>query len=89
MADERYDYRHARRPGDRLIRAGTLIALVGAAAAVATIVPFLFGGDPLPTAVYLLAMLGPVGLGVAIWGVLTKARVRSRRTRSAETTPEG
>ncbi len=72
---------YLRRPGERLIRIGTVLALVGAVAAVVTVAPLLLGGDPFPTWVYLTAMLAPVGLGLAIGGVYAKARARSRASR--------
>ncbi|MET0740178.1 MAG: hypothetical protein ABWZ26_01330 [Candidatus Nanopelagicales bacterium] len=68
------------RPGERLIRIGAVLGLVGALAAVVTVAPLLLGRDPFPTGVYLTAMLAPVGLGLAMVGVYAKARARSRST---------
>jgi hypothetical protein len=72
---------YARRPGERLIRIGTVLALAGAVAAVVTAAPLLLDADPFPTWVYLTAMLAPVGLGLAMAGVYAKARARSRASR--------
>jgi hypothetical protein len=63
----------ARRPGDRLVVAGALLFAVGLVATVATVTPFLVGADPLPVAAYLLAGLAPLGLGVALLGLLAQA----------------
>jgi hypothetical protein len=67
-----------RRPGERLIRIGAVLVLVGALAALVTVAPLLLGRDPFPTWVYLTAILAPLGLGLAMGGVYAKARARSR-----------
>lgn len=70
--------RHADR-GDTAVRIGAIVFAVGTLATLATLTPFLIGADPLPRAVYLLSVLMPVGLGIAIGGVVANARSQRRR----------
>lgn len=56
------------------MRTGGILFLVGVVAIVATVLPLFFGWSRLPTAVYLVAMLAPVGLGLALLGLLRAAR---------------
>jgi hypothetical protein len=63
------------KPGDLLIRSGAVLFAVGAAAVVAILVPFwFFDWHDVPTALSLLALLLPVGLGLALLGLLLGAR---------------
>ena len=63
------------RPGDALVRAGAVVFAVGAIAVLAVVVPFLLGhGHDAPLALDLLALLLPVGLGLALLGLLRGAR---------------
>ena len=66
------------RPGDRLVRAGAVLFAAGLIATVAIIVPFFFGRSDAPLGLALAALLMPVGLGVALSGMLRSAR-RGRR----------
>lgn len=68
-----------RRPGDRLIMAGGMLFALGALAVVAAVVPLLVDADRLPLAVYLLALLAPLGFAVMLAGLLASARSRRRR----------
>lgn len=65
----------------RLTVAGGVLTAIGLVATVATVVPYLVGREPLPTAAYLTAMLMPVGFGFLLVGLYGAARARSRRAR--------
>jgi hypothetical protein len=65
-------------PGDRLVRIGAILFVIGTLATLATITPFLIGADALPTAVYLGSALMPVGFAVAGAGLFTSARSQRR-----------
>ena len=65
-------------PGDRLVRAGALLFGLGVLGAIAVVVPFLLGRDDAPLWTTLLASLLPVGLGLALLGLLRGARARRR-----------
>jgi len=74
---------HPARAADPFVRVGAVLFAVGVVAIVATILPLATGGSRLPLAGYLLSLLAPLGLGVALWGVLRTARLRGRRTRAS------
>ncbi|MFZ0324337.1 MAG: hypothetical protein WAN48_09430 [Actinomycetes bacterium] len=77
---------------DRLMLTGVVVFAVGALAAVVALVPLLVGADPLPTAVYLLSVLAPVGLGMVLWGIWQTARrsgQSDRARRSGQSTRAG
>ncbi|MCF2529426.1 hypothetical protein [Yinghuangia soli] len=63
---------------DAAIRIGAIVFAVGTVATLATLVPFLIGADALPRAVYLLSALMPLGLGVALSGLVATARSQRR-----------
>ena len=65
-------------PGDRLVRAGAVVFGVGVLGVLAVVVPFLLGRDDAPLWTTLLATLLPVGLGLALLGLLRGARARRR-----------
>lgn len=65
-------------PGDRLVRVGAALFILGTVATLATIAPLLLGADALPTAVYLLSMLMPLGFAIAGAGLFRSARSRRR-----------
>lgn len=65
-------------PGDRLVRAGALVFALGVLGVLAVVVPFLLGRDDAPLWTTLLASLLPVGLGLALLGLLRGARARRR-----------
>jgi UDP-N-acetylmuramyl pentapeptide phosphotransferase/UDP-N-acetylglucosamine-1-phosphate transferase len=69
--------------GERLVRVGGVLFVVGVLAAALTVAPFLTGGERLPTAAYVASMLAPVGFGLALTGIVRdiRARRRDRRTR--------
>ena len=60
--------------GDRLVALGAIVFTVGLLATLVTLVPFFVGSDPFPTAVYLVALLAPVGFALALAGLLRAAR---------------
>ena len=63
-------------PGERLVRLGALLFGVGVLGALLVVVPFLLGRDDAPLWTTLLASLMPVGLGLALLGLLRGARRR-------------
>lgn len=64
--------------GDRLVRVGALLFGLGVVGVLLVVVPFLLGNDDAPLWTTLLASLLPVGLGVALLGLLRGARNRRR-----------
>jgi hypothetical protein len=75
-------------PPDRLLRAGVVVFAVGVVFAVTTLVPLLVGTSPLPTGVYLLSALAPLGLAMVLYGLWRKARQHGRATRAARGAPD-
>ncbi|MDP9433441.1 MAG: hypothetical protein M3P91_12240 [Actinomycetota bacterium] len=73
----------AERPGDRLILAGSALFFLGMLALVADLVPFFLGHPDQPLWLNLLALLTPLGLGVALLGLLRQALARRRESRRA------
>ena len=69
---------------DRLLRTGVIVFAVGAVFSVVTLVPFLVGASPLPTWVYALSVLAPIGLAIVLYGLWRKARRHGRATRAAQ-----
>jgi hypothetical protein len=60
---------------DLLVRGGAVVFGVGTIAVVGILVPFFLGhGHDAPSALNLLALLLPVGLGLALLGLLLGAR---------------
>ena len=56
------------------MRAGAVVFALGAAALLAVLVPFFLGAHDLPTWLDLGTLLLPVGLGLALVGLLRGAR---------------
>lgn len=69
------------RPGDLLIRVGGVVFALGVVALAGEFVPFFFGHRNQPLWVALLCFLLPLGLGLALWGLLRQARAARRRAR--------
>jgi VIT1/CCC1 family predicted Fe2+/Mn2+ transporter len=65
-------------PGERLVRAGAVLFGIGVLGVLAVLVPFLLGRDDAPLWTTLVASLMPVGLGLALLGLLRGARTRRR-----------
>ena len=69
----------AAQPGDRLVRLGAIVFALGVLGVLAVLAPFLLGRADAPLWTTLLASLLPVGLGLALAGLLRGARARRRR----------
>lgn len=61
-------------PGGGLVRAGAVVFGIGVLGVLSVLVPFLLGRDDAPLWTTLLASLLPVGLGLALIGLLRGAR---------------
>jgi VIT1/CCC1 family predicted Fe2+/Mn2+ transporter len=74
--------RHAstgsRGPGDGLVRAGALLFAVGVVGVLGVVVPFFLERDEAPAVWSVLASLTPLGLAVALVGLLRGARAGRR-----------
>lgn len=69
-------------PGDGLVRVGAAVFVLGLLAVVAAVVPSVVTGDPGRTGLVVLAgSLLPIGLGVALLGLLRAARTARREAR--------
>jgi VIT1/CCC1 family predicted Fe2+/Mn2+ transporter len=68
----------APQPGERLVRVGAGLFALGVLGVLVVVVPFLLGRDDAPLWTTLLASLLPVGLGLALLGLLRGARTRRR-----------
>lgn len=72
------------RPGDRLVRAGAVVFVLGVLAVLGAVVPSVLTGHPGNTVLVVLsAALLPVGLGLALAGLLRAARTNRRAARRA------
>lgn len=65
-------------PGEGLVRAGAVVFALGLVGVLLAVVPFFLGQDDAPSWTALLASLLPVGLGMALLGLLRGARARRR-----------
>ena len=65
-------------PGERLVRVGAGIFALGLVALLLIVVPFFLGRTDAPLPLTLGTLLLPIGLGIALWGLLRSAR-RARR----------
>ncbi|MEU6079318.1 hypothetical protein [Streptomyces sp. NPDC047108] len=70
-------------PGDRLVRIGAIVFVVGALATLATVAPLFLGAEPLPPAAYFVSMLMGAGFAVAAAGVLRSVAAQRRQAREA------
>lgn len=61
------------------MRLGAAVFVVGLAFVAVTVVPFLFGSDNAPLAVNLLALAAPLGLALALVGLIAQGRDGQRR----------
>ncbi|WP_309504978.1 hypothetical protein [Streptomyces sp. KM273126] len=68
-------------PGDRLIRAGSVVFFLGAVATLVTLAPLFLGTTPFPTYMFGLSMLMGVGFLIAGAGVLKSIAAGRRRAR--------
>lgn len=70
-------------PGDRLVRIGAIVFLIGAVATLATVTPLFIGADPLPPVAYFVSMLMAVGFVVAAAGVVRSVMAQRRQAKEA------
>lgn len=82
--------RHAapasRGTGERLVAVGAVLFLLGVVAVVVAVVPVLLGADEGPDlAATASGVLLPLGLGLALLGLLRGARARRRAARRSST----
>ncbi len=86
----RTDVPHPQRPGDGLVRVGAGVFVLGVVAVVAAVVPSLLTGEPGRLALVVLAgSLLPLGLGIALLGLLRAARTARRAARRRPARPVG
>jgi hypothetical protein len=64
--------------GDGLVRAGSVVFVVGAVGAIATFVPLFLDLTPLPSVAYWISMLMPAGFLLSLAGLLLSARGTKR-----------
>ncbi len=67
-----------RTPGDRLLRIGGVVTVVGLICTVVAMLPLVFPGLALPSAWWFLSMITGVGLALVIAGLAVSARSRRR-----------
>ena len=67
-------------PGDRTLRIGAAVTLVGLVFVLIALLPMVIPGITLPGVFWFLAMLTGVGLIIVIVGLVQGARQRRRRT---------
>ncbi len=67
-------------PGDRSVRLGALVFGLGLVDALVVVVPFFLGRTNAPLALALGTVLMPIGLGIALSGLLRAARRSSSRS---------
>ncbi len=72
-----------RAAGDRIMRAGAVVTVVGLACTLVAMLPLVVPGLSLPSALWFLAMITGVGLAMVLLGLLVSARSR-RRPRTGE-----
>ncbi|MFD0315761.1 hypothetical protein [Streptomyces flavalbus] len=70
-------------PGDRLIRAGAVVFLIGTVATLVTVMPLFLGTTPFPTYMFGLSMFMGVGFAIAAAGVLRSIAAARRQAREA------
>lgn len=79
--------RHAappdRLPGDRLVVVGAGVFALGAVALLAVVLPYFFSHPDLPLWLNVASFLAPVGLGLALLGLLRQARAARARARTS------
>ena len=78
MSDSaRHAARDDARPGDRLVRVGAVLFGVGVLGVLGVVVPYFLERDDLPV-FSVLSVLAPLGLAVALVGLLRGARADRR-----------
>ena len=66
-------------PGDRLLRAGAVVTVVGIVLTLIAMLPLVVPGLSLPPIWWFLSMITGVGLAMVLAGLFVSARARSRR----------
>ena len=64
--------------GDRLLRAGAVVTIIGLACTLVAMLPLLIPSLSLPSAMWVLAMITGIGLAMVIAGFAVSARSRRR-----------
>lgn len=64
--------------GDRLLRAGAVVTIIGLACTLVAMLPLLIPSLSLPSAMWFLAMITGIGLAMVIAGFAVSARSRRR-----------
>lgn len=67
-----------RSPGDRLLRVGAVVTVIGLVCTVIAMLPLVVPGLELPSAWWFLSMITGVGLALVIAGLAVSARSRGR-----------
>ena len=70
--------RSRRAPGDRIMRAGAVITVIGLICTLIAILPLVIPSLTLPSAWWFLSMLTGVGLAIVLVGLLVSALSRRR-----------
>ena len=65
-------------PGDRLLRIGAIVTVIGLICTVIAMLPLVVPGLELPSAWWFLSMITGVGLALVIAGLAVSARTRRR-----------
>ncbi len=65
-------------PGDRLLRIGAVVTVIGLVCTVIAMLPLVVPGLELPSAWWFLSMITGVGLALVIAGLAVSARSRHR-----------
>jgi hypothetical protein len=65
-------------PGDRLLRAGAVVTVIGLVCTLIAMLPLVVPGMTLPSAWWFLSMITGVGLAMVIVGLAVAARARRR-----------
>jgi hypothetical protein len=68
-----------RSPGDRLLRVGAVVTVIGLICTLIALLPLVIPGLVLPSAWWFLSMITGVGLALVIAGLAVSARSRHRR----------
>ena len=76
-------------PGERAVRVGAVLFALGVVGVLCVLVPFFLGRNDAPLWTTLLASLLPVGLGIALTGILRAARANRRAARRARRAAAG
>ncbi len=81
----RHEATNDRRPGDLLVRGGAVLFGVGLLALIVGVVPAVISKSTAPAALLVIAVsLLPLGLAIALVGLLRGARTRRREARRSD-----